>query len=370
MKRTIILCLLLSIFYSAGAYKIETSSHVYFVITQEGQYATLGVVPSTLLSVDEKEYMNYMGVILGDEERLLVDSLLMLRKDGTKYLCYDSKTHSEHLLFDFGLKKGDTFTNDFDGTTYKVTDVRDSLVNDEKLCLVELLSQEGKQDVWLEGVGSLYTGILYANEFYRNARLLISRNYESEDWESVIEEQPIYCFPNNQNIKTGNMSVSFLQWDKPIETDADWEAYYEWSRAPTNLNAEFLGDTLHIWGRQNISCWLYSYAACEVKGSQISFKLYPYDFIHEMDHICKYEIDVKISGFEKGKYTINLSWNKILELECLGNNPTSVNITTSPSSKVDIYDLQGRKIGSGKSFPLKGVMGSGIYIEGGKKKVK
>jgi len=36
----------------------------------------------------------------------------------------------------------------------------------------------------------------------------------------------------------------------------------------------------------------------------------------------------------------------------------------------EVYDLQGRKIGSGKSFPLKGVRGSGIYIEGGKKKVK
>ena len=35
-----------------------------------------------------------------------------------------------------------------------------------------------------------------------------------------------------------------------------------------------------------------------------------------------------------------------------------------------VYDLQGRKIGSGKSFPLKGARGSGIYIEDGKKKVK
>ena len=34
-----------------------------------------------------------------------------------------------------------------------------------------------------------------------------------------------------------------------------------------------------------------------------------------------------------------------------------------------VYDLQGRRI-SGKSFPLKGVRGSGIYIENGKKKLK
>ena len=36
----------------------------------------------------------------------------------------------------------------------------------------------------------------------------------------------------------------------------------------------------------------------------------------------------------------------------------------------EVFDLQGRKIGSGKSFPLKGARGSGIYIKDGKKKVK
>ena len=35
-----------------------------------------------------------------------------------------------------------------------------------------------------------------------------------------------------------------------------------------------------------------------------------------------------------------------------------------------IYDLSGRKIATGKSFPLKGVRGSGIYIVNGKKFVK
>ena len=50
--------------------------------------------------------------------------------------------------------------------------------------------------------------------------------------------------------------------------------------------------------------------------------------------------------------------------------PTAVS-TPKPAKEHDfLYDLQGRKIGSGKSFPLKGARGPGIYIEGGKKKVK
>ena len=362
MKKSIIFGLLLFIFYSAGAYEIETSSHIYFVITPEGQYVMLGIVPSTVSSLNEKEYINYSGTILGDEEWSKVGSLLQLRKDGTQYFCYDSKTGSEHVLFDYGLKKGSVFADDFEDTIYEVTDVRDTLINDENLRLIELLSHNGKHDVWIEGIGSLYTGILRANKYYRDACLLLSCHYEGEDWESEIEEHPKYFFPNNQNIKTANMNVTMLQWDKPIETEADMETYLEWVHALTDLNAEFVSDTLHIWGRYRTSCGLHSYAACEVRDTQIFFKQYPYDFIHEADCANNYEIETRIPGFEKGKYEVKLSWNKTLELECLGNNPTSVNIIASPSKKNGTYDLSGRKL---PDKPARG-----IYIENGKKKVK
>ena len=55
------------------------------------------------------------------------------------------------------------------------------------------------------------------------------------------------------------------------------------------------------------------------------------------------------------------------------DDTTGISATLSDKgqmTKDSWYDLQGRKIGSGKSVPLKGVRGSGIYIEGGKKKVK
>ena len=52
------------------------------------------------------------------------------------------------------------------------------------------------------------------------------------------------------------------------------------------------------------------------------------------------------------------------------DTPNAVNVSQPTKEESTLYDLQGRKIGSGKSFPLKGARGSGIYIEDGKKKVK
>ena len=312
MKRYILLYLLLSLFYSVGAYEIETSSHIYFIITPEGQYVTLGIAPDGVFSVNDKEYTKYLGTILGDEEWLYVDSILQFRKDGTRCFCYDRKTDSEHLLFDFSLKKGDRFIDDFNETNYEVTDVRDTLVNNESLRLIELQDANGNHDIWMEGIGSIYTGILRTSGYNNNAHLLISSN---PDDDYGLDGCPTCFYLSNQNIKTADMRIKAILWDKPLETDADWKAYYEWSHTPTNLNAEFVGDSLHVWGRLNTSGGVQPYAACELKGSQIIFRTYPTIFL-EADGISRYEIDTRIPGFEKGKYKVKLSWNKTIELEC------------------------------------------------------
>ena len=358
MKKTSLWFLLLSLFYIADAHEIETSSQILFLTTPEGQHVTLGISQSGMFTANGKDYMNYSGTNLGDNDWYYEDSLFYLRKDGTKYFYYDSKTCLEHLLFDFDLKEGNAFTNDFEGTVYKVTDVRDTLVNDETLRLIELQNSNGKSDIWMEGVGSIYTGILPPQEKYKDARLLISRYFGYDDY--WLDGYPTFFYLDNYNIKTADMFVETLRWDKPVETMEEWEAYTEWKNAPTDLNAEFIGDTLHIWGRLNTSCGLQSYAACELNGSQIVFRVYPIEFI-PADCINKYEINTKIASFTKGKYNIKLSWNKTIELECLGANPTSVKSISLPSQKNTFFDLQGRKL---PSKPARG-----IYLEDGKKRM-
>jgi len=90
-----------------------------------------------------------------------------------------------------------------------------------------------------------------------------------------------------------------------------------WLHAPTDLNAEFENDTLHIWGRLRTSCSIQTYAACELNVDKVTFKAYPYNNLLDEDCISCYEVETRIPGFERGTYKVNL-YNKTLELECAG----------------------------------------------------
>ena len=76
----------------------------------------------------------------------------------------------------------------------------------------------------------------------------------------------------------------------------------------------------------------------------------------------KKEFSVRIPGFKAGTYEVGMPGEECVTLECKGTSATSVNGITSSSQKDGFYDLQGRK--------LSGKPARGIYIEGGKKKVK
>ena len=164
MKRFILSSLLLALFccnvYSAD----EGNIYTYFVTNPDGQYETLFLNYDRNVDVNGKNYQQYVGSYL---DRTYADSIILLRREGKKYFCHDTQTSEEHLLFDFGLQKGDIFTDDFSGTVYDVVDVRDSLINDSLHRLIEIRDCEGtgKHDIWLEDVGSIYTGILPKNKF-------------------------------------------------------------------------------------------------------------------------------------------------------------------------------------------------------------
>ena len=293
----------------------------YFTITQEHQYVTLYVEPRWQSVIkNEKEYTMFSGNF---EDINYVDTLMLLRQDETKCFSYDIKTGTEHLLFDFGLQKGDMYNDDFNNIEYEVTDVRDSIIGNEKLHLIELNSQEGQRDIWLEGIGSIYTGILRACENHKDAYLLMCA---CPEWSTEWEEGCLHLFfPNNQFIRTADMTIKELYWDKPLETEEDWEAYQEWSNAPTNLNAEFLNDTLHVWGRVRTTCNLCPYMSCELKENNVSVTLYPCPG-PEPDRIIAYDVDGRIPGFKRGTYLVKL-WDKTLELKCMDSMNEPVTYT-------------------------------------------
>lgn len=341
------------------ALAVEISSYTYCIISPDGQYKTLYLVPYNEVKFDEKKYISYAGIF---DEGIRVNDMVLLRTEGTKYFCYDLKTQKEHLMFDFGLQKGNTYTNDFSNMTYEVTDVRDTVANSKIYKLIELQSNgnESKRDTWIEGIGSVNTGIL---PFYGNCKdIFLLTNTHSVETEYESEFFSFRFYPNNQYIKTADMDMTILRWEKMIETEEDYEEYMAWYNAPSDLNADFIGDTLHIWGRLRTSCNIQPYVACELKDNQVTLETYRYDDT-ETDCIGIYEVETYIPGFQRGKYSIRLL-NKTVELENTESIYSAVNaVASSPILLVNtLYDLQGRRL---TQAPPKGV-----YIQNGKKVVK
>lgn len=355
MKRILFLYILL-LFCGITVFAEDVSIYTYFIITPKGEYQTLYFAPHKEVKINEKYYISYSGFFDTDS---LVEDMFFIRKDELKYFCYDKKCQTEHLLFDFNLQKGDTYTDDFSNITYEVTDVRDTIINTRTLKLIELQGRDsdGKHDVWIENVGSVYTGLLPVNEYCKDIYLLTNNHFVETVYESDFFSYPFY--PCNQYIKTAYMDVTKLEWEKQIETEEDYYEYLNWYNAPSKLNAEFIGDTLRIWGRLRTTCGKQPYAGCELKANNVTFKTYRYDGA-EADCIGVYEIETRIPGFSRGKYSVKIL-NKTIELENTESIYTSVNNVTESSSllKGSLYNLQGFRINS----QLK----KGIYIQNGKK---
>ena len=319
-------------------------SYIYYVPNPDSKNETLYLYSNGLVTMSGNEYINYLGAYPSGE---INDSILLLRKDEKKFFCYDDNTSCEHLLFDFGLHKGDTFENWLTDSKYEVIDVRDTLLCDSSLCMIELRGVEdnSKHDIWIDGIGSIHTGILPHTPDLNSAHLLIyDRNSTSISGED--DQRIVYFYPCDQNIKTGSMDVRELRWEREILTEEDWKAYQAWYYAPSDLNAEFDSDTLHIWGRIRTSCGIYPYAACKLHGSHVAFQVYQYDIINEADCVSIYYVDTRIPGFQKGEYIVTLL-NKTLELDCevepviftAGQMATIVLPTEPDASKGKYYRL-------------------------------
>lgn len=303
----------------------------YFVITPDGQYKLMHLwhYGQEQVIVNGKEYKRYDW---SGENESTVDSMVILRQDGKKCFCYDTKTNTEHLMFDFGLQKGDTYFNDFDNTEYEVTDVRDTIIRGESRLLIELCGQGGKGDIWVERTGSIYTGIM------RGAKVSPGEAYLTFSYRYTT------CH-NTDHVKTSLIKLEEPIWEGgEIKTEEDWKAYYEWSEAPTNLNAEFVDDTLHVWGRIYTCYEMVPYAICALKDNQITFLLYDYG---EVDGYSGYNVDARIPGFKRGRYEVILydkyeinRYNKTVELECEGAEPRNGSFLSEGMAWVDGFGYE------------------------------
>ena len=234
---------------------------------------------------------------------------LLYRQNGKKVYRYDKNTKQDVLLFDFSLKEGDEFVAS-DGETWIVDNVDFEYKNwgnvNNKLVLV------GKEDalikdVWVENVGSLYTGILSKTDFIDSVTplLLYCRQLEMTYWMFDVNtpEYDAVFFRDAEDSMTLDellLYESMLE-NGPFDDDV--------------LKAEFIEDTLRIYGIMEINCYIYL-MECRKSNGRIELEVTDTHFGDEFDCLGPMWVDIKIPGFTKGEYEVVYKGKSLGKVKC------------------------------------------------------
>lgn len=291
----------------------------------------------------------------------IYDSVLCYREDGKQIFRFDNALGKDVLLYDFGLKVGDE-TTILDGRRVKVTEElsADELENycysiytknnePPKAWRVCSVDDDTYEDIWIDGAGSLYTGLLLRSDFPKDVSLTTVFNPTSS-WARYTPNDKI----------------------QPVLLQEYWRDpdYENWDRQ-FRVNVEFVADTLKISGISRFFPYTHLFR-CHLHDDEIIISAIPINPMCSLvDEYLTSKYEIKFPGFEAGTYTVKKEderlWMDNLKdttLVCQGPATGIQEINTSTNNRNDnaIYDLSGRRL---YTIPERG-----IYIQDGKKVAK
>ena len=324
----------------------------------------MGCNSNELFTFGDKGYLQYHCSAFFDT---WYDSYFYFRQEGDKIFRYDAETSNEAVAFDFGLKAGDKFT-DRNGEDFVVSAVTDTVVVQEfdkkeagtfRKITIDGIDNPGLHDEWLEGIGSLRTGMLDYCDL-RDNNLFPSYKVQLEK----------ACL---LTVHTGLMRIhmtvdeDFVKGCFAANTIPSEELYlYESQPYETSFEFEFVSDALHVVGLTDIPKYNYIYIICYPRNGEILLDYILIPFGAGVFGASPYGIDVWFSGFEKGTYFVKFPGCDDVEVVCDGSGTTTgiedIMQRTRNGSQTPTYDLSGRRIASEPQH--------GIYIKDGRKYVK
>lgn len=294
--------------------------------------------------------------------------VLHFRSEDSRVYCFDEEKKEDVLMFDYDLSLGDEVA-DGDGNRYKVVEVTNvgeiteyTELNDElKVFKLQGLDDQDREDIWIENVGSVKTGLLRESDYsdVRDTHLLFF-NYSSVN--------PVISFAlNYDNYKSMPFIKTFPYNEESIKEE-DEKSIIEWL-THEKMNFEFIDDSLHVFGRSCLHRDPFDIMQCHIKGSTITVDIQQVHGLGgiEATDMRNYGYDVKLPGFKPGTYDIIFyedNQKKETTITCLGSATIIKNIQEYSilMHSNAIYDLQGRRL---DKIPERVV-----YIKNGKKLVK
>ena len=357
-KKSIILTLSLLVCISTNVYaqypKMDIRNyrvyHIYTGAAKEADAFFMARSTNSYTELNDKTYSVY-ELIEAPSDYTEIPQTLLYSQEGQKIYRYDETRQEEVLMFDFSLNEGDVFTTP-QGTRMEVVEVGDCkeylhdwLVFDypgKKLRLRDC-DNTAIEDIWVEGIGSLHTGIL-PQELIPNSRECSLNFCSMGTWTAVFPQNTPY-YKSTQS-RPFDLPVELIDWDQP-----------EW------YNYVFSDDTLVISGCAEMYL-LPIITSCFVHENIIEFQNIGYIYHNVLINVLSYFVtslaphgfEIKLPGFQPGEYTIMNGGQKLATVVC---GTTAINSLEVPAKAThQRHDLLGHPINS---------LQKGINIVDGKK---
>ena len=346
-KKSIIIISCLLMFMTMNVQAVDvldvTVYRVYHIYTGAATQSDAFFMAYSTRNTIEKDGKNYCVYELSAVPSYCTEMprTLLYRQDGKRIYRYDETRQTDVLMFDFSLETGDVFTTSqgkqmevvgvsdckeymYDWLLWDYQENEDVMFNwndyPEKKLLLRDCDNAAIEDVWIEGVGSLHTGIL-PPEFISNAEDC------SLDFCDMGKCWAAFFAQNTPHYKS-TQSVPFGGLDP---------------EQPKYRNYSFSGDTLVISGCEVMGGYRFI-TSCFIHDNIVELSTYPlllygYDVIPDRG---LWEYEIKIPGFLPGEYTIMAGGQKLASVVCVA---TSIN-TLQDTAKYphSLYDLNGQRI--------------------------
>ncbi len=253
------------------------------------------------------------------------DRYIFYKQTGDQVSLYDKQRNRTVTMFDFGLHLNDITI--VDGNR-RMKVIEEGYIDDCEQYAFYPLSQEkqrslkmlrlqatdgsGFEDTWIEGVGSVNTGILsqsfLAENGIRNMDVLCVNLHDEE---SILSGHFVQ-YVNRPSFRTAHVNRRDLtreEYNEIIES-MQFERF-------DSLEYEFLKDTLHVTGIQSLIPISEYYMECGIRESDVSLRItHALSFPYPQDASSLQKIDVKIPGFLPGTYMIRAKHFTPVNLEC------------------------------------------------------
>jgi len=315
---------------------------------------------SETVKVGEVDCVDLMDPVRDENDNIVFQHHVFREQTAGKvYQCYGYGDYNAlYKSFDFNLELGEQLER-FDYSKYEVTDCDfasayepywSAYCPDRRMLKMHRLDADG-DDIWMEEVGSVHTGIFEPSDFNTSEVYVQSMVHDIDDCAFFSIDTDVF--------KSVPFEAEILETNDPLVEEIIMDQFNN----NTTFDIEFIDDTLHVRGA----------LMGETRGSlktleaQIDDDVITLNITEPTLNIITsglpYRFDVKIPGFEAGRYKIRYQYKNPVEMVCQGDATGIVELknTETPPTGFDsntIYDLSGRR--------LNAIPKHGLYIQNGK----